>query len=136
MNTEKTLPPVRSHGLLEGRITPARGRRWQGEKWTSREVRILKECAETMTSAEIGMLLKRSTGSITNAAQKRGIALMKHGQSHHLARHSDQKAEAARCLYDAGWKLSEIAKHVGANFYTCRGWIYFQTRKNDPVTLS
>ena len=27
MNTEKTLSPVRSHGLLEGRITPARGRR-------------------------------------------------------------------------------------------------------------
>lgn len=27
MNTEETLSPVRSHALLEGRITPARGRR-------------------------------------------------------------------------------------------------------------
>ena len=121
--------------MLEGRITPVRGRRWQGEKWTPQEVRTLRQYASTLTAQEIGQLLHRSTGSITNAARKRRIELMKHGESHHLARHSDKKAEAARCLYDAGWKLAEIAKHVGANFFTCRGWIYFQTRKNDPVTL-
>ena len=50
------------------------------------------------------------------------------GESHHKARFDDATVERARQMHDEGKRVFEIARAIGAPYFTVRDWVNYRCR--------
>lgn len=95
-------------------------------KWTGQEVAILKKHASTHSAQEIAdMLPMRTKTAVVRAAVERNIPLLKHGEHHHAAKHSDEDVELCRALHEEAVSTKDIAEKMGLPEATVRGFVNF-----------
>ncbi len=82
------------------------------------EDKFISDCAQVMTSKQIGKLLGRTGESIKCRARRIGVKLIKRGENHHNAIYSDKDIELVRQLAEDGTlTLKEIAEKMEIGFY-------------------
>ena len=94
--------------------------------WTQAELRVLRQHAATMTSAQIGALLGRTSDAVKHKARQRGLSLCKQGERCSWAKYSDAQCEQARQLHEAGTPIRRIGEIVQMPFHALHSVIYFK----------
>lgn len=54
--------------------------------------------------------------------------MMRYGETHHRARHSDADVELCRQLHDAGMPALEISRKLEISRWTVIDWVNYRTR--------
>lgn len=81
----------------------------KNNKLTQEDVRFIVENGDTMTVSEMASALSRSTQTIENAAERRGVTTKK--RPHHAW--ADEELAELKELVEAGFYYEDIARHFG-----------------------
>lgn len=101
----------------------------KNKPWSLREIKTLKNNAETMTAAEIAELLPgRTINAIWHYANQNGIKMVKHGEQHPRTKVPDEDVELCRKLHEAGLSIKEIARKMEIEPRTVEGYVQYRTR--------
>ncbi|WP_299689247.1 hypothetical protein [uncultured Vibrio sp.] len=98
--------------------------------WSSSDTQFLRRNAQRMTSKQMGEYLERTEVSIKSKAKQIGVTFQKHGDAHHLAKHSAHDVELCRALSDEGLKPCEIAEKMELDYSYVQCVLNYRIRRN------
>ena len=98
--------------------------------WSAADTQFLRRNAQRMTSKQMGEYLERTEVSIKSKAKQIGVTFQKHGDAHHLAKHSAHDVELCRALSDEGLKPCEIAEKMELDYSYVSCVLNYRIRRN------
>ncbi|MFL0951012.1 hypothetical protein [Vibrio parahaemolyticus] len=102
--------------------------------YTPEEDQVIFDFGQTLSLKEIGKLINRTSGSVGSRARKIGVSLMKHGENHHRAVHSNDDVRLVRALVDDGELThKQISEVMEISINTVKLISYDKTRTQDHI---
>lgn len=86
------------------------------KKWTGTEDKVLRDCANSLTAAQIGDLIGRTEKAVISHAGVLKVKLRKSGDKHHNRKYSVKDIELAHLLQADGMPFRLIAEKLEIPF--------------------